>query len=133
MSVIKAGLEGVFKAGHDALMIIPVAVAMGFVGIWYWNHEVENSPAGAAQNLIDMTGQVASTYERKGNFTGVDNAVVIDYQVPAKSHIRGNIIHSVLGGNIQFSAYSTQSPDDSLNATFTGIPSDECRPFVETG
>jgi len=116
----------------EVLIVLAILAAVLFSVILTLNKvQAKQLTKEAAENLNLMVADTRAKFKSQGNFTGVNEQVLINNRVPPSSMIQGAHIVSPWTTNITVAPATLLNLNDAVSFAYTGIGIEDCSNFVQ--
>jgi prepilin-type N-terminal cleavage/methylation domain-containing protein len=112
------------------LVVAIVAIALAVLFFLFGKVQSKSTAQTEAQNLVTMAADVKGLFSPQGNFTNINDQVLVQNNVPPTGMVSGTNIVNGWGGAVTVAAAGTG--DSEATFQYDGVPTgDSCSGFVQ--
>lgn len=112
------------------LVVAIVAIALAVLFFLFNKVQSKSTAQTEAQNLVTMAADVKGLFSPQGNFTGINDAVLVQNNVPPTGMVSGNNIVNGWGGAVTVAPAGIRNSQATFR--YAGVPTgDSCSAFVQ--
>lgn len=112
------------------LVVAIVAIALAVLFFLFNKVQSKSTAQTEAQNLVTMAADVKGLFSPQGNFTGINDQVLVQNNVPPTGMVAGTNIVNGWGGAVTVTP--TGTGDSQALFQYDGVPTgDSCSGFVQ--